>query len=99
MKRILSIAAVLALTAGCAQFSTQQTDTSYGTNGLPIRAITTKVFVTDFLDSNSTLTKSKTINTDKSQSAELGGLNQSATGTNVVEALRLAASIAASAAK
>ena len=99
MKRILTIAALLALAVGCAQFSTKQSDISYGTNGLPVRAITTEVKVTDFADSNSSLTKSKALNTDKSQSAELGNLNQSATSSNVVAALALAAQIAASAAK
>ena len=99
MKRILTIAALLALTAGCAQFNTKQTDISYDDQGKPARAITTKVTAYTLFDANSTLVKSKALNTDKSQSAELGGLNQSATGTNVVEALRLAASIAASAAK
>jgi len=98
MKKLLLVLCLLAL-ASCAQFSTKQSDISYGTNGLPIRAITTEVKVTDFADSNSSLTKSKALNTDKSQSAELGNLNQSATSSNVVAALALAAQIAASAAK
>jgi len=99
MKRIVTIAALLALTAGCAQFSTSQSDISYDDQGKPARAITTQVTAFTLFDANSALATSKAVNTDKSQSAILGGLNQSSSGTNVVEALKLAASIAASAAK
>ena len=99
MKRTLTAIAALALTVGCAHFSTQQSDISYDDQGKPARAIETTVTAFTLFDANSALATSKAVNTDKSQSAILGGLNQSSTGTNVVEALKLAAQIAASAAK
>lgn len=98
MKRILTLVAALALTAGCASFTTTQTDTSYDTNGQPARAITTKVKVRTLFDANSALAKSKASNTDKAQTAELGGLNQSSNTTNAVAALLIISDLAKSAA-
>jgi len=102
MKKLLKLTACSLLALGlcnCARFTTKQTDTSYGTNGAPLRAITTKVFVTTVFDANSALAKSKALNTDKAQSAELGGLNQSSSATNIVNALQAMAQVAATLAK
>ncbi len=76
---------------GCARFSTTQHDYSYApnTNGTqtassaPIRKITTKVTATTFFDSSSELSKFKASQTDKTQGASVGGLNQSSTSTNL----------------
>ena len=90
----------LLATASCARFSTDQSDTSYDTTtGQPLRTITTEVAVWTLFDANSALAKSKAINTDKSQSAELGGLNQSASATNIVNALQAMAQVAVTLAK
>jgi len=75
------ISAALFLSPGCARFSTRQSDTSYE-NGQPVRTITTRATSTTFFDSQSALAKFKAIQTDKSQSASVGSLNQEASGTN-----------------
>ncbi len=81
MKFLISLAAFLLV--GCAHYSTTQTDLSYDAQGHPERTITTKVSVSTFWDSTSELAKSRATQTDKSQSAALGSLNQSSTSTNV----------------
>jgi hypothetical protein len=68
---------------GCATYTTKQSDVS------PERSITTEVSVRTFWDSGSKLADSKAVQTDKSQSATLGGLTQSATSTNVTEQLEI----------
>lgn len=69
---------------GCARFSTKQTDQSYDDTGKPQRAITTKVTATTFWASSSQLANFKASQTDKTQGANVGSLNQSAdAGTNV----------------
>ena len=90
MKHILLIGTI-ALT-GCAHYTTTQTDTSYE-KGLPSRSITTKVSVGTFFDSTSKLATSKATQTDKSQSSTLGGLEQSASSTNTVQALQAASAM------
>jgi hypothetical protein len=99
MKRVALTILLAVVGAGCARFTTIQSDTSYDTNGIPARTITTKVAAWTFFDANSALVKSKTINTDKSQSAELGGLNQNASSSNIVAAFQSMAQVAASLAK
>jgi len=83
MKKLLLIP-LLAL-AGCASFSTTQEDLSYEEGSqTPTRKITTRVKVATFWDSNSQLAQSKATQTDKTQSASLGSLNQTATSSNIV---------------
>lgn len=71
---------------GCARFSTRQTDESWtNPEGGTYRKISTHATSTAFLDSRSTLTKFHAAQTDKSQSASVGGIDSAATGTNVVK--------------
>jgi hypothetical protein len=84
MKNISFLMAALAL-VGCARFKTIQTDTSYDSKGNPSRAITTKATSTTFFDSKSSLTTFKANQTDKTQSASVGSLNQESNGTNAVD--------------
>ncbi len=89
---------VLALTAlplvimlaGCAHFGTKQTDISYEKGSLlPQRSITTKVSATTFLSAKSDLAKFRASQTDKTQSASVGALSQSAeVTTNVTDLLK-----------
>lgn len=81
MKNILLILPLLAF--GCARFSTTQTDYSYDTKGTPSRKITTKASATTFFDATSALAKFKASQTDKNQTATVGGLDQSVTSTNL----------------
>jgi len=88
MKKILLPLTLAGLLTGCARFSTTQTDVSYATNpttgeAIPQRKITTKVKATAFLDANSELSKFKASQTDKTQGASVGGLNQTTTSTNL----------------
>lgn len=91
MRALLTFVALASLT-GCARFTTTQTDLSYATNSTsassaPLRKITTKASAFTFFDANSALSKFKAIQTDKSQSASVGDLSQSSSGTNAVEVL------------
>jgi len=82
MKKLLLL---LPLLAGCSSFTTTQSDLSYENGSTtPTRTITTKVKVVTFWDSNSQLAQSKATQTDKTQSASLGSLNQTATSSNIV---------------
>lgn len=82
--RTLLLAILLAVTmAGCSSFSTKQTDTSYE-NGLPLREITTRAKARTFFDAKSALTNFKANQTEKTQSAFVGGLNQETSGTNSI---------------
>ncbi len=56
------VLALALLSSGCANFKTTQLDTSYGTNGQPTRAISTKVSVSTLFDANSALAKRKAVN-------------------------------------
>lgn len=90
---------VLALTAlplvimlaGCAHFGTKQTDVSYEKGSLlPQRSITTKVSATTFLSAKSDLAKFRATQTDKTQSASVGSLAQSAeVTTNMNDLVRV----------
>lgn len=83
---LLALALPALMLAGCAHFSTKQTDVSYEkgiTNG-PSREITTKVSAYTFFSASSELSKFKANQTDKTQSASVGSLNQSSdVSTNV----------------
>jgi len=88
MKKLLPLIAA-ALFAGCATYTTKQSDVS------PERSITTEVTVRTFWDSNSQLANSAATQTDKSQSAKLGTLNQTSTSTNITEQLEILLKLAA----
>lgn len=84
MKNLTLITATLLLLncVGCARYKTVQKDYSYEYNEknnrvYAVRKINTKVAVGTFADSKSQLASSKTTQTDKTQGAVLGGLNQS----------------------
>jgi hypothetical protein len=87
MKKLLPLIAVIL--TGCATYTTEQTDVS------PERSITTKVRVRTFWDSESQLANSAATQTDKSQSAKLGTLNQTSSSTNVTEQLEILLKLAA----
>lgn len=83
MKRLLLLTPLMLM--GCAHYTTTQHDYSYeGTNGVPVRKITTHVAATTFFDASSALTKFSASQTDKTQNTRVGSLEQSATATNVV---------------
>lgn len=74
---------LLALTlVGCARFTTIQTDVS------PERTITTRATAWTFGTSKSALTSFKASQTDKTQGASVGSLNQESSGTNFVNVLK-----------
>ena len=79
----------VAFLIGCATYTTTQKDVS------PERTIETRVSVSTFWDSDSQLANSKAIQTDKSQSASLGTLNQTATSTNITQQLEVLLKLAA----
>ena len=83
---LISVVAFLAC-AGCANYSTIQTDTSYEKTNI-VRSITTKVKVGTFWSAKSDLAKSAVINTDKSQSSRVGALSQQATN-NLEQVVRI----------
>ncbi len=87
MKNLILLLAVVF--SGCATYTTTQRDIS------PERTIETQVRVRTFWDSDSQLANSKATQTDKSQSATLGALNQTATSTNVTEQLEILLKLAA----
>lgn len=81
--RYLPLLAIVAVAVtGCARFSTKQTDLSYGTNGLPLRQISTKASSYTLWESKSSLANWKASQTDKTQGASVGSLNQESGGTN-----------------
>ncbi len=91
MKTLTITAALVALaTAGCAHFSTTQTDRFYDsdTGKLAGEKVTRAASFT-FFDSKSALTAFKASQTDKTQGASVGSLAQEAYGTNAVQAIRL----------
>lgn len=74
---------------GCGSFSTTQHDRSYSPDGKPIREISTRVTARTFFDAKSSLAKFKAMQTDKTQSAVVGSLDTSTSGTNAIKALEL----------
>lgn len=73
--------------AGCAHFSTKQTDISYDKGSvLPSRSLTTKAASFTFFSSKSDLAKFKALQSDKTQSAAVGSLSQSSdANTNITD--------------
>ena len=84
---------VALLTVGCARFTTTQTDASYSDEGKPLRTITTKATSSTLWDSKSALASFKATQTDKTQSATVGSLNQESSGTNTAATVRAIADL------
>lgn len=83
MKHILA-AATLMILVGCARFSTVQIDERTNAKTGEKTKITTKAASITFFDSKSSLAKWKASQTEKAQGAEVGGLSQESSATNVV---------------
>ena len=80
MKSLLTIVTLLALSTGCARFSTTQTDIRYDDQGKPATAITTKAAASTFFAGKSTLANWKATQEAESQSAEVGQLDSEVAG-------------------
>lgn len=90
MTRLLPIIPLAALLAGCAQFTTTQTDRFYDSDtGKLAGEKTTVASSYTFFDSKSSLATWTAKQTDKTQQANVGGLAQEAYATNAVQAIRL----------
>jgi len=90
---LLAISLCLAL-SGCARFRSTQTETACdGTQKI------TRVTVTTFFDGKSDLAKLRASTSDKTQTLNLSGLDQSTSSTNAVEVLRLISLIVGTVAK
>lgn len=87
----LSLLSLLLLLTGCASFVTEQTDISYtDENGNEVRYIRTAVKAATRLESHSQLANFKATQTDKTQSANVGTLNQDTNPTNMVKIVEAA---------
>lgn len=80
-KTLIPIVALLLCNVGCARYYTIQRDYSYEYNEknnkvYEVRKLITKVKTSTFADGKSQLANSKTTQTDKTQGATLGSLNQ-----------------------
>lgn len=84
---MLLLALPTLMLAGCAHFSTKQTDISYDKGSvLPSRSLTTKAASFTFFSSKSDLAKFKALQSDKTQSAAVGSLSQSSdANTNITD--------------
>lgn len=91
MKKLLPISIALALT-GCSTFTTDQIDRRYDKGELSTE-IRTKARSRTFFDSDSALTNFEAKQTEKTQGATVGALNQASSATNTVEALQAIDSI------
>ena len=80
------------LAGGCSAFTTTQVDLTRPNGG---KLIATRARAITFFDSKSELSKFKATQTDKTQSAAVGSLNQEASGTNAVQFLEALAKLAA----
>lgn len=83
---LLLLPAGLLLT-GCAHFTTTQTDIRYDETGKIATAVTTRASATTFCEASSALANFKATQTDKTQSASVGQLNQSSSATNSLAAV------------
>ena len=79
---MLLMLAPLVLATGCARFGTKQMDLSYGDNGQPQRKITTHASAYTFFSAKSSLATWKASQTDKTQGATVGQLDQNGGQTN-----------------
>lgn len=85
MKKLLLVA-LLSLT-GCSHFTTTQKDLNYE-NGIPLREITTRASAFTLFESKSSLANFKASQTDKTQGASVGSLQQDIGGTNTAATVR-----------
>jgi len=76
MKTLLTLSTLLALSVGCARFSTTQTDVRYDETGKPLTSITTKAQAYTLFQSKSQLAEWKASQSEGEQGAEVGGLTQ-----------------------
>jgi hypothetical protein len=95
MKPLLTLILLVAITNGCARFTTTQKDLRYvivtnatHTATAPSTEITTRATAWTFWDSRSALSRFRAAQTDKSQSATVGELVQETSGTNAVQVLK-----------
>ena len=79
---------ILFMLLGCARFSTVQTDERTNEKTGEKTTVTTKAASWTLFDSQSSLARWKATQSEKSQGAEVGGLGQEATGTNIVEGIK-----------
>ena len=79
----LLAAGLVTFFCGCAHFTTRQNDVSYE-NGQITRSITTTAKATTIFEAKSALANFKASQTDKTQSAIVGSLNQDASASNAV---------------
>lgn len=94
MKKVMIVVVSVAL-VGCAHFKTRQVNNTYDpkTGNITARTTTTAGATTVF-DANSTLAKFHALQSDKSQGATVGGLDQAATSAGVVAIIQAAAGAA-----
>ena len=93
MKSLTLLVSLVAL-SGCASFSTVQTDiSSTDKNGIETRTITTRAKAKTFFEAKSSLTTWKATQTDKTQGATVGVLEQASSGTNTVQLLKALADL------
>ena len=90
MKHILTILLLALLLTGCARFKTTQTDVSYE-EGKPSRAITTEASAITFAASKSALAQWKATQSDKTQGASVGSLEQESDASKLLDAVIQAA--------
>jgi hypothetical protein len=99
MKPLLTLILLVAITNGCARFTTTQKDLRYvivtnitanatHTATAPSTEITTRATAWTFWDSRSALSRFKAIQSAQSQSATVGELVQETSGTNAVQVLK-----------
>jgi hypothetical protein len=84
----------LLVVSGCARFSTVQKDIStINKDGSETRTITTTAKASTFFEAKSALATWKATQTDRSQGATVGGLEQQSTGTNTVKLIEALAAL------
>ena len=84
---VILLAACLLFSPGCSSFRTVQTDERINAKTGEKTKISTKATSRTFFDSKSALTSFKAAQTEKSQGASVGSLNQESAGTNAVNTL------------
>lgn len=88
MQMIKTSLVAVVLLAGCARFSTSQTDKTLASDGKPAKQTITKSSAFTLFTSKSQLANFKALQTDKTQSTSVGALTQESSGTNAVAALQ-----------
>ena len=87
MKRLTILAIGMISLCGCARFTTTQEELRYDDKGKIAGRITTRAGSFTFFDSKSALANFRATQSEKTQSAQVGSLNQQAYGTNAVAVL------------